>query len=102
MPYYINEECIGCTICAKRCPVFCIWGEAGPGNPALVKERHLVDPTICIDCGACASYCPVDCIHNEKGVIEKKIASQLRPVAVSWSGGKLCCPWVASILSGRH
>ena len=26
MPYYINNECIGCTICAKKCPVPCIWG----------------------------------------------------------------------------
>lgn len=97
MPYFINEECIGCTICAKKCPVFCIWGEAGPGTPAHVKERHLIDPTICIDCGACASYCPVDCISNEKGVIEKKIASKLRPIAIVREENCTGCEWCVDV-----
>lgn len=48
MAYFINQECIGCTICAKKCPVPCIWG-ARKGEVASVKERHRIDPDACID-----------------------------------------------------
>ena len=78
MPYYINNECIGCTICAKKCPVPCIWG-GSVHEWAKTKEFHIINPPDCIECGVCASYCPVDCIQNEKGVIEPKIEAKQRP-----------------------
>ena len=92
MPYYINDECIGCTICAKKCPVPCIWG-GETGALAATKEMHIIDPSVCIDCGACASYCPVDCIQNEAGVIEKKIEAKKRPVAVVREENCTGCEW---------
>lgn len=52
--YYITEKCIGCTKCAKNCPVSCI--ESAP------KTRHIIDPSICIKCGNCMSVCPVAAI----------------------------------------
>lgn len=52
--YYITEKCIGCTKCAKNCPVSCI--ESAP------KTRHIIDPSICIKCGSCMSVCPVAAI----------------------------------------
>ena len=48
------EKCIGCTACAKKCPVDCISGER--------KEPHVIDEAACIKCGACYDVCPVDAV----------------------------------------
>lgn len=49
------EKCIGCTACARNCPVNCITGE--------VKKPHEIDPALCIKCGKCAEVCPVDAVE---------------------------------------
>lgn len=96
MPYYINNECIGCTICAKKCPVPCIWGGEA-GTVAKTKEFHIIAPPACIECGVCASYCPVDCIQNEDGVIEAKIEAKKRPVAVVREENCTGCEWCVDV-----
>jgi NAD-dependent dihydropyrimidine dehydrogenase PreA subunit len=45
----ITEKCVGCTACARNCPVSCISGQ--------VKQPHLIDQTRCIKCGACMTRC---------------------------------------------
>jgi NADH-quinone oxidoreductase subunit F len=52
--YEITDKCIGCTRCAKTCPVTCISGK--------IKALHIIDQGRCIKCGACYEVCPVDAI----------------------------------------
>ena len=42
-------KCIGCTLCARRCPVPCISGKT--------KEVHMIDQNKCIQCGECYNAC---------------------------------------------
>lgn len=48
------EKCVGCTVCAKACPVSCISGER--------KEPHLINQDACIKCGQCYQKCKFDAI----------------------------------------
>lgn len=50
----LADKCIGCTLCAKHCPVSCISGER--------KAAHVIDQEKCIKCGVCFSKCPVKAI----------------------------------------
>jgi NADH-quinone oxidoreductase subunit F len=54
LTYTITDKCIGCTKCARQCPVNCIQGK--------VKQLHVIDQVKCIKCGACYTACPVDAI----------------------------------------
>jgi ferredoxin len=51
------EACIGCTRCARNCPV-----EAISGAP---REAHIIDQETCVRCGICAQVCPVDAVDVE-------------------------------------
>ena len=47
-------KCIGCSACARVCPVNCIEGKP--------KEKYVIDETLCISCGACFTACRFDAV----------------------------------------
>jgi len=57
LDFVITDDCIGCGLCSKNCPVDAISGEK--------KEKHIIDTSVCIKCGTCIEKC-------KKGAIVKR------------------------------
>ncbi len=55
LTYNIDPQfCVGCTACARNCPVHAISGE--------VKKTHVIDHEKCIKCGNCLNTCKFNAV----------------------------------------
>lgn len=52
----LKDKCIGCTACARVCPVKCISGAP--------KQVHEINQAECIKCGACMNACKFSAIEK--------------------------------------
>jgi NADH-quinone oxidoreductase subunit F len=57
LTFEITDKCVGCTMCAKSCPVGAI-----SGSP---KEKHVIDADKCIKCGKCEASCRFSAISRD-------------------------------------
>lgn len=65
----VEDKCVGCTLCAKSCPVEAISGEK--------KKVHIIDQGKCVQCGVCMEKCPkkfsaVECVSPKIPVTQKE------------------------------
>ena len=44
-----SGKCVGCTVCAKKCPAGAIAGD--------LKKPHVIDASKCVRCGECVKAC---------------------------------------------
>lgn len=59
MPFFITGDCIGCSACAKICPVLAISGES--------KQRYEINIRRCVSCGVCGRVCPKNAVLDGHG-----------------------------------
>ena len=52
--YSITDDCIGCTICYRHCPVDAI--------ASVPYKVHEIDPDKCTRCDMCRSVCPENAV----------------------------------------
>lgn len=53
----ITDKCVGCTACARKCPVSAISGDP--------KKQHVIDQDLCVKCGRCMENCKFGAITVE-------------------------------------
>ncbi|HCM28534.1 MAG: hypothetical protein A2Z99_18030 [Treponema sp. GWB1_62_6] len=65
----IKDNCTGCTVCVRACPVGAISGQK--------KAIHVINPGKCVGCGACGRVCPQGAVVDGNG----KVVARLMPRA---------------------
>jgi len=51
-----KNKCIGCSLCARKCPVNCISGSK--------EDKFIISQPECVKCGTCMEVCPVKAISK--------------------------------------
>ena len=70
----VEENCTVCMLCARQCPVWCIYieghkdfrppkREGGKPSSWNYLDRFDIDYSLCMYCGICVEVCPFDALH---------------------------------------
>jgi len=76
--------CIGCTICAKKCPQEAI---------EMVNDLAVIDYEKCVNCGICVENCPRECIGYDPS--KRKVAFIVEEKCVGCTLCKKACEYDA-------
>ncbi|MDR0456923.1 MAG: NADH-quinone oxidoreductase subunit NuoF [Treponema sp.] len=57
-------KCIGCGVCAKKCPTNCIVAEDASKYPDRKRPPYIIDQSACLKCGECMKACKFSSINK--------------------------------------
>ncbi|MCL2832684.1 MAG: NADH-quinone oxidoreductase subunit NuoF [Treponema sp.] len=55
-------KCLGCSVCAKKCPTKCITQEDPAKYPGRKKAPYIISPEKCVKCGECLKSCKFNAV----------------------------------------
>ncbi|MDP8220478.1 MAG: NADH-ubiquinone oxidoreductase-F iron-sulfur binding region domain-containing protein [Candidatus Stygibacter frigidus] len=72
MHYTIDKnKCIGCSLCARKCPVECISGSR--------QDKYTIHQIACVKCGNCLEVCPVQAVSKVSGISSEVLNQDHKP-----------------------
>lgn len=69
MPWVDSNECVGCEICVKKCPVNAI---------SMEEKKAKIDMNECIRCGVCHQICPQEAVRHDSEKIPEEVKENVR------------------------